>query len=231
MVWQSHHQQWNYHVFECFHLLTTPLCHMSIWLVTLTKAGIWRHKSPDPIKVVISGMVFEKGHYRVDQMFQRTEMDGMKPIKHDNSCRTAAIHNTEVIFSGFNYLIFLVVPDFLCIILISLNRKYCLLEVQLIVLQLPSQWTPFPNWHGCHLETKAIILLDWVQVNVLDAWSHPCVDHWIRMPHLFCQAQLECSRVEIPVKSVTIICTTFPKTSQLCIGWLFMAVDTTKPLK
>lgn len=78
-------------------------------------------------------------------MFQRTEMDGMKPIKHDNSCRTAAIHNTEVIFSGFNYLIFLVVPDFLCIILISLNRKYCLLEVQLIVLQLPSQWTPFPN--------------------------------------------------------------------------------------
>jgi hypothetical protein len=118
---------------------------MSIWLVTLTKAGIWRHKCPDPIKVVKCGKVFEKVNYRVDQMLEHTKIDGMKPIKYDNSRWAAAIQNTEDIFSGSSYLIFLVVPDFPCNHLISLNCTYCLLDVQQIILQLPSQWIIFPN--------------------------------------------------------------------------------------
>jgi len=68
-----------------FHLFTTPLGYLAIWLDESSKARIWRHYLPEVVKFVYPGMLFEEGGYPVHQMLKNPEIAGMKNIGYDNS--------------------------------------------------------------------------------------------------------------------------------------------------
>jgi len=73
-------ENWNHHMPECFHLLTTPLRYLAIWLVDLSKARIWRHHYPEHVEFVNPWMFFEEDHSPVHQMLMHIVIDSMKKI-------------------------------------------------------------------------------------------------------------------------------------------------------
>jgi len=80
-VTKSRRENWKNHSPQCFHLRTTPLRHLAVWLVEYSEARIWRHHRPERVKFVTHGMLFEEGCYPVGQMMKYIETHGMKHIK------------------------------------------------------------------------------------------------------------------------------------------------------
>jgi hypothetical protein len=83
---------------ECFHLLTTPLRHLPIWLEESSVARIWTHHRPVLVGFVDPGMLFEKGHYPDYQMLEYTELDCKKNIWYDNCHLRDAFHKPQGFF-------------------------------------------------------------------------------------------------------------------------------------
>ena len=102
---------------KCFHLLTTRLRHLAIWLVESREARIWRHHRPELVEFVHPGMLFEEGCYPVHQMLKHTKIDGMMDIGYDNSRRSDAFHIPEDAFWGSNRSIFQILSCFTSLLL------------------------------------------------------------------------------------------------------------------
>jgi len=182
-IWKSHPDNWNNHMPDCFYLLTTPLGHLSMWLVESSEARIWRHHDQEQIQFVDPGILFEGWRYPAHQMLQHSEIDGMKNIRYDIRRRRNAFHIPEGAFWGSNCSIVQILSCFPSLRLFSLSREYYLLEVQPIVSQLTGWLIPLSKrrlWCFAH---RAMGLLDWVQMNVFEVVSHPCTDDRITLPH------------------------------------------------
>jgi len=80
---------------ECFHLLTAPLHHLSIWLVESNEARMWRHHHPELVEFVATVILFDEGHCPVNQTVIHTETGGMNNIGCDNSPRRDAVQLLE----------------------------------------------------------------------------------------------------------------------------------------
>jgi hypothetical protein len=51
----------------------------------LSEARIWRHRCPELVEFVNSGVLFEQEYYPVKEILQHTEIEGMTNIRYDNS--------------------------------------------------------------------------------------------------------------------------------------------------
>ena len=76
-------------------IFPTPLRHLAIWLGESSKARIWRHHRPELVEFVNPGMLLEEERYPIHQMLKHTEIQGMKDIGYDDTCRGDTFHIPE----------------------------------------------------------------------------------------------------------------------------------------
>jgi len=119
----------NGHALVCFHLLTTPLRQPAVLLVELSITRIWRYHPQELVEYVDSGMLFEDGHYPVNQMLDYTDIDGKKNFKYGTSRQRDAFHLPQDGLGGSNRSSWQIFSCFLSIHLIFLSCKLHLLEV------------------------------------------------------------------------------------------------------
>jgi len=182
-VSKSRPENWNNHSPECFDLLITLLHHLAISLVESSIARIWRHHIPELVEIADPGMLFEEGRYPVHQMFRYTKIDGMKNIGYDNSRWRYAFHISDDAVWGSNCMNFQILSCFLSLRLIFLSCVYHLVEVWLVVSQLPWWWIPISK-QSCRCFTqRAMVLLNWMEVNVFEVVSRPYTDDRITLLH------------------------------------------------
>jgi len=198
-VWKSLYENWYNPTPDCSHLHTTWLHHLAILVVESSEARIWGHYRPELIESGDPGMWFKEGRYPVHRTLKHTEVEGIKNIRYDNSCRRDAFHIPDDTFRGSNRLICQILSCFPSLCLISLSREYHLLEVYALVFYLPWQWVHFSKaWFRC-LTHRAMWLYDLVQVNVFEVVSRAWTADSITMPHPAARTKHKLSNVEMLV--------------------------------
>jgi len=122
-----------------FHLLTTILSPLAIWLVEWSEVRIWQHQFSELVEFSNSRILFMKECYPGHLMLKHSEIDGMKIIRYDNECPGNAFHIPEDAFWGFIHLMFHILSSVPSLCLITLCCEDHLLEAEPIDTQLPWQ--------------------------------------------------------------------------------------------
>lgn len=149
------------------HHLTTPLHHLAIWVIELSKASILRYHFPELVDYVNYEMLFEVGCYEDHEMPKHTVIDSMKNIAYNNCCWRGAFHLPLGTFWGSNHSIIKIGSCLHSLHAIFLRREYYLVDVLLIVSQLPQWWIPFSNQRYRCFTHSPMELVDLVEVIVL----------------------------------------------------------------
>lgn len=128
-IQKSRCKNWNNLAPDWFHLLTTPLHHIAIWLVVSSEARIWRHYRQELFEFVDFSMLFTKGCSPELHKLTHIEIDSMNNIWYDNSDWRDVFHHLEDAFRCSNRSIFRILPCFLCLHFNPLSPEYHCLEV------------------------------------------------------------------------------------------------------
>jgi len=191
-----HGKNWDNHVPECIHHLSTPLHHLVIWLVESSTARIWRHHCPGMVEFVNAGMFLDKGDYTFHQLLNHTMIDGMKNFRYANNGWGNAFCIPEDTFWGCNRLIFQQLSWFPSLCLSSVSSEYHLLEVLPIVAHLLWQWIHVSKRPVLYFTHQAMGLLDRVKVNGFEVVIRPCKDGRISLPHPTIHSKQKVSSVQ-----------------------------------
>jgi len=81
---------WSNDAPDCFHLLSTPLHLLVIWLVESSDGMIWRHHRPEVVEFVDPAIMSEDGQHMLHRMIKYTEIDFKMIIGYDNNHRRNA---------------------------------------------------------------------------------------------------------------------------------------------
>lgn len=95
MVSMSRCENWNNHTAKFFHLHTTPLHHLAIWLAVSSEARMWMDHCTELFEVIDPQTLFEEGCSSVHQMLKHSDIDCVMNIKYDTSCQIDALHIVE----------------------------------------------------------------------------------------------------------------------------------------